>query len=100
MSDYYWLKLLNSDEAYRRLLEEREEQGPWVEQICDSCARLLGGIAKTHTSTYNEVNPCDVCGKSGIPVTEPRDWSIDLPIAEARRRREALWRKAEECEGV
>lgn len=87
------------EEAYNAYLEDRKEQGPWVEQICDPCARLLGGVGYG-CSTYNQSNPCDVCGKVGVPVTEPRDWRIDLPIAEARRRRDLVFAKAEECEGV
>lgn len=51
-------------------------------------------------STVNDFIPCDVCERTGIYVTEPRDWNIDLPIAEARRRREAIFQKADECEGV
>lgn len=87
------------EEAYDAYLEERQKRGPWIEQICDPCARLLGGIAY-ECLTYNQSNPCDVCGKVGVPVTEPRDWRIDLPIAEARRRRDLVFAKAEECEGV
>lgn len=91
------------DQLLRYVLDhfdaQRAVQGPWVEQICDRCARALGGQPRG-CSTYNATNPCDVCERTGVSVTEPRDWQLDLTVAEARRRLQAIEAKVDECEGV
>lgn len=90
----------NLADVMNQLLERQAAQGPWIEQICDPCARALGGRADNgRLSTYNQSHACDVCGATGVPVTDPHDWEIYLPIEEGRRRLSAIHSRAREVEG-
>lgn len=46
---------------------------PYPSWICHDCGVKLGRFASS-LATYHEGDPCGWCGRSDVPVTEPRDY--------------------------